>query len=83
MQPTRTPPKDGVRNPKEVVGYLTEYDGGPPTVQGRHDPYPGYYVSQTDFFDKAIKREEDPRRYVDASKINYVVQGRVARRAMG
>lgn len=66
-------------NPHEIVGYMTEYDGGPPTVQGRHDPYPGYYVSQTDFFDRAIKREEDPRRYVDATKINYVVQGRVAR----
>ena len=72
-------PHDGVRNPKEVVGYMTEYAGGPPTVQGKHDPYPGYYVSQTDFYDKSIKREEDPRRYVDASKINYVVQGKVAR----
>lgn len=72
-------PHDGARNPKEIVGYMTEYDGGPPTVQGPHDPYPGYYVSQTDFFDKAITRQEDPRRYVDASKINYVVQGRVAR----
>ena len=72
-------PKDGVRDPKEVVGYMTEYDGGPPTVQGKRDPYPGYYVSQTDFFDKSNKREEDPRRYVDASKINYVVQGKVAR----
>ena len=74
-------PGDGVRNPKEIVGYMTEYDGGPPTKQGRNDPYPGYYVSQTDFYDKRIKREEDPRRYVDASKINYVVQGRVAKHA--
>ncbi len=66
-------------NPREIVGYMTEYEGGPPTVQGKNDPYPGYYVSQTDFVDKAIKRKEDPRRYVDASKINYVVQGRVAK----
>ena len=66
-------------NPQEIVGYMTEYDGGPPTIQGKHDPYPGYYVSQTDFVDKSIKRKEDPRRYVDASKINYVVQGRVAK----
>ena len=65
--------------PQEIVGYMTEYDGGPPTIQGKHDPYPGYYVSQTDFVDKSIKRPEDPRRYVDASRINYVVQGRVAR----
>jgi hypothetical protein len=71
-------PKDS-DHPGAVVGYMTEYDGGPPTVQGKNDPYPGYYVSQTDFADKDNKRMEDPRRYVDATKINYVVQGRVAR----
>ena len=69
------------RHPGEIVGYMTEYVGGPPTVQGPHDPYPGYYVSQTDFADKDIKRMEDPRRYVDATRINYVVQGRAAREA--
>jgi len=68
-------------HPGDIVGYMTEYDGGPPTVQGKGDPYPGYYVSQTDFADKSIKRKEDPRRYVDATKINYVVQGKVARLA--
>jgi hypothetical protein len=67
--------------PGEVVGFMTEYDGGPPTVQGPHDPYPGYYVSQTDFADKENPRKEDPRRYVDASRVNYVVQGGVARRS--
>ncbi|SNT33139.1 chitosanase of glycosyl hydrolase group 75 [Granulicella rosea] len=71
-------PKDS-EHPGAVVGYMTEYEGGPPTVQGKNDPYPGYYVSQTDFADKDNKRMEDPRRYVDATKINYVVQGRVAR----
>ena len=65
----------------EVVGYMTEYDGGPPTIQGKDDPYPGYYVSQTDFADKSITRKEDPRRYVDATRINYVVQGKAAREA--
>ena len=68
-------------HPGEIVGYMTEYDGGPPTVQVKGDPYPGFYVSQTDFADLNNPRKEDPRRYVDASKINYVVQGRVARRA--
>ena len=68
------------RHPGEVVGYMTEYDGGPPTVQGKGDPYPGYYVSQTDFADRNNKRMEDPRRYVDATRINYVVLGRAARR---
>jgi hypothetical protein len=69
------------RHPGEIVGYMTEFDGGPPTVQRKGDPYPGYYVSQTDFADKNNKRLEDPRRYVDATKINYVVQGKVAREA--
>ena len=68
-------------HPGEVVGYMTEYDGGPPTIQRKGDPYPGYYVSQTDFADLHNPRKEDPRRYVDASRINYVVQGKVARKA--
>jgi hypothetical protein len=66
---------------RAIVGYMTEYDGGPPTVQGPQDPYPGYYVSQTDFADLNNKRMEDPRRYVDATKINYVVSGDVAKKA--
>jgi len=75
----RAPKESG--HPGEIVGYMTEYRGGPPTIQRHGDPYPGYYVSQTSFFDKENKRMEDPRRYVDASKINYVVLGRVARNA--
>lgn len=69
------------RHPGEIVGYMTEYPGGPPTVQRKSDPFPGYYVSQTDFADKDNKRMEDPRRYVDATRINYVVQGKAAREA--
>ena len=65
----------------KVVGYMTDYDGGPPTVQRAGDPFPGYYVSQTDFADLKNKRMEDPRRYVDATKINYVVLGKVAEKA--
>lgn len=68
-------------HPEEIVGYMTEYDGGPPTRQGKSDPFPGYYVSQTDYVDKDNPRKEDPRRYVDASRINYLVQGKVARKA--
>ncbi len=71
----------GSEHPGEIVGYMTEYTGGPPTVQGKNDPYPGYYVSQTDFADLHNPRMEDPRRYVDATRINYVVQGKVAREA--
>jgi hypothetical protein len=61
--------------PRQVVGYMTDYDGGPPTIQRKDDPYPGYYVSQTDFADLHNPRMEDPRRYVDAATVNYVVLG--------
>jgi hypothetical protein len=66
---------------RHVVGYMTEYEGGPPTVQRKGDPFPGYYVSQSDFADTNNARMEDPRRYVDATRINYVVLGRDARKA--
>ena len=64
-----------------IVGYLLE-DAPPhnPVVQGPHDPAPGYYVSQTAFEDESVENERDPRRYVDATKINYVVLGHQARR---
>lgn len=63
-----------------VVGYLTE-DAPPhrPVVQGPQDPAPGYYVSQTAFEDDSVESERNPRRYVDATKINYVVLGHEAR----
>ena len=59
-----------------IVGYLLE-DAPPhhPVVQGPEDPAPGYYVSQTAFEDESVENQRDPRRYVDATKINYVVLG--------
>ncbi|MFC6646257.1 hypothetical protein ACFQBQ_11815 [Granulicella cerasi] len=60
-----------------IVGYMTDH--GKPVVQGPSDPAPGYYVSQTTFEDDSLP-ERDPRRYVDATKINYVVLGDEARR---
>ena len=71
----------GTTDAGKIVGYMTEYEGGPPTVQRAGDPFPGYYVSQTDFADLSNKRMEDPRRYVDATRMNYVVQGKAAREA--
>lgn len=71
----------GTTDEGKIVGYMTEYDGGSPTLQGKQDPFPGYYVSQTDFADRKNKRMEDPRRYVDATRVNYVVQGTVAEKA--
>lgn len=65
--------------PRELVGYMTDDDAGKhPTIQTKDDPYPGFYVSQTDYADIHNQRMEDPRRYVNAATTNYVVLGRAA-----
>lgn len=46
-------------------------DGGEPYVQGRGDPFPGYYVSTTALADGRYAAR-DPRRYVDANKVPYI-----------
>ena len=46
---------------------------GRPVVQGKNDPAPGYYVSMTSLFDASISDERNPRRFVDAASIPYVV----------
>ena len=45
---------------------------GDPFVQGPDDPFPGYYVSATALVDRD-RQVSDPLRYVDASKIPYIV----------
>jgi hypothetical protein len=45
---------------------------GEPFIQGPDDPFPGYYVSETALADRS-KAVNDPMRYVDASKIPFVV----------
>jgi hypothetical protein len=45
---------------------------GEPFIQGPDDPFPGYYVSETALADRS-KAVNDPTRYVDASKIPFVV----------
>jgi hypothetical protein len=67
------------RADKEIVGYLTD-EHGRPILQSSKDPFPGYYISQTAFADRENQNERDPRRYVDARNINYVVRGDVARK---
>ena len=52
-------------------GIVTD-PGGQPLVQGLNDPFPGFYVSQTALVDWS-KERTDPARYVDASKIPYIV----------
>lgn len=46
---------------------------GHPVVQGKTDPAPGYYVSMTALFHPGNPNEHDPRRFVDAASIPYVV----------
>jgi peptidoglycan hydrolase-like protein with peptidoglycan-binding domain len=45
---------------------------GHPYVQGASDPYPGYYVSTTSLCARDYPAH-DPRRYVDAAKVPYLV----------
>lgn len=69
------------RKDAEIVGYLTEDDHPHvPVVQGPNDPAPGFYISQTAFTDPARTNARDVLRYVDATRINYVVLGNDARR---
>jgi hypothetical protein len=45
---------------------------GEPFIQGPGDPFPGYYVSATALADRT-KAINDPARYVDASRIPFMV----------
>jgi len=67
------------RADQKIVGYLID-EHGSPILQGPNDPFPGYYISQTAFTDPENENEKDPRSYVDARNINYVVRGNVAQR---
>ncbi len=62
-------------DPTEIVGFVLD-DNMKPVLQTAHDPCPGYYVSTTAFCDDcAGDHERDPKRYIDATKVNYVVLG--------
>ena len=64
-----------------IVGYLTEKDHpNIPVLQSAKDPFPGLYISQTAYTDPKRTAERDVNRYVDATRINYVVLGDQARR---
>jgi hypothetical protein len=67
------------RADQKIVGYLLD-NKQRPILQSPEDPFPGYYISQTAFEDVANHNERDPRSYVDARKINYVVRGKKAGR---
>ncbi len=53
-------------------GALAVDHDGMPYIQGPDDPFPGYYVSTTSLSDRT-KKPNDPRKYVDASKIPFIV----------
>ncbi len=70
------------RKSNPIVGYLTKNDDGrTPIVQGRTDPFPGFYISTTSYSDKNNSKATDPRRYVNAAEINYTLHARAARQA--
>ena len=50
-----------------------EKRSGQPVVQSPSDPAPGFYVSTTALYDESNPNPRDPRRYVDAESIAYVV----------
>ncbi|HEX6803792.1 MAG TPA: glycoside hydrolase family 75 protein [Terriglobales bacterium] len=58
-------------NPAHWDGIITDQNGNP-IIQQESDPFPGYYVSCTTLADSS-KPLSDPRRFVDASQIPYVV----------
>jgi hypothetical protein len=67
----------GAHSSGAIVGYITNPDGTKPT-QGSGDPFPGYYISTSGFQDINNTNPLDPRKYVNAAQINYVVLGSVA-----
>ncbi len=55
---------------------------GRPVVQGDADPAPGYLVSKTAYEDRRFA-ERDPRRYMWASRVTYIVVPAWLRMAVG
>lgn len=53
-------------------GGIIAGEDGEPLLQGPNDPFPGFYISCTALADWS-KASTDPTRYVDASKIPYIV----------
>jgi hypothetical protein len=67
--------------PGSWEGLAKDTDGAP-FIQGPNDPYPGYYVSATALADRS-KAVNDPTRYVDASRIPFVVLPGMMARQLG
>ena len=61
---------------------LAKDANGDPLIQGPDDPFPGYYVSMTALADRS-RPASDPLRYVDASKIPFIVLPGTMARGLG
>jgi hypothetical protein len=46
---------------------------GNPVIQGPGDPAPGFYVSTTALADPSLRDERNPKKYVDAAVVPYIV----------
>lgn len=68
-------------SPGRWEGLAKDADGEP-FIQGPNDPFPGYYVSATALADRS-KALNDPARYVDASRIPFVVLPGTMARQLG
>jgi hypothetical protein len=62
---------ENAKNNGQWVGVVTDA-GSKPVIQKQGDPNPGLYVSQTALYD-VMYANTDPRCYVDAEKIPYIV----------
>ena len=63
------------KKPWKTMPYGIAHNGTDGYIQTENDPYPGYYVSTTSLVDPS-KEISDPRRYVDAENVPYVVYNR-------
>ncbi len=55
---------------------------GKPVIQGRGDPFPGFFVSGTSLGDKT-RPLTDPRRYVDSTQIPYIALPKALENKLG
>ena len=62
---------ENAKNNGKWVGVVTDNNGNP-VLQKQGDPRPGWYVSQTSLYSD-LYADTDPRKYVDAEKIPYIV----------
>jgi len=63
---------EGAKKSGAIVGYLIDKNGKP-IIQKETDPAPGFYISTTGYYDIHNPHKTDPRRYLNASEINYTV----------